>query len=310
MTDRIGSAIIAQMLYQKTSREVLTLRSGRDRCDVIPCLGGSLGAWSVSGQQMLRATSPVSIAAGKPFEMASFPLVPYSNRLGNGRFQWDGKEIELARNFFPEAHSIHGVGFESIWDVRSQASDEIVLGLTHAPSAAWPWPFEARQRISIGDGVLMLELSAVNLSDRPVPLVFGHHPYFPRAGASLKFKAQGVWLTGHDKLPSLLVKPFDKFDYAETMPVSRGDIDHCFTGWDGHAWITWQDAPLALEITASDRLSHAVVCIRSDLDGFCFEPVPHANDALNRSKDSPMPVIDPGASFEASIRFRAVASTA
>jgi aldose 1-epimerase len=240
--------------------------------------------------------------------MASFPLVPYSNRIGSGQFAWGGRTIGLARNFFPEAHSIHGVGFESAWRVLSQAADEMVLGLTHSPGAGWPWPFEARQRIAIAGGVLTLELSAVNLADRPVPLSFGHHPYFPRDGATLKFEARGVWLVGDDLLPSLLVKPFGKFDYSEVTPVSRGDIDHCYTGWDGRAWLAWRDEPLALEITASDRLSNAVVCIRSDVDGFCFEPVPHANDALNRLKDSPMPVIEPGGRFEATIRFRAVQS--
>jgi galactose mutarotase-like enzyme len=50
------------------------------------------------------------------------------------------------------------------------------------------------------------------------------------------------------------------------------------------------------------------VCIRSDIDGFCFEPVAHINDALNRpGNDHAMPLIGPGQSFTATIRFRAVA---
>ncbi len=110
-------------------------------------------------------------------------------------------------------------------------------------------------------------------------------------------------------MPSLLVKPFDKFDYSKEMPVARGDIDHCFSGWDGSAYIAWPEKPLALEIAASDELPNAVVCIRSDIDGFCFEPVPHMNDALNRRKpDSAMPIIAPGGTFSASIRFRVLAS--
>jgi galactose mutarotase-like enzyme len=41
-------------------------------------------------------------------------------------------------------------------------------------------------------GALLLELTALNLADRAVPLAFGHHPYFPRGGASLKFRARGL----------------------------------------------------------------------------------------------------------------------
>jgi hypothetical protein len=97
---------------------------------------------------MLRAASPVSIATGDPYGTASFPLVPYSNRIGNGKFEWDGKQIGLARNFSPEPHSIHGVGFELPWTVRSRADDRIVLELDYRPGAAWPWPFEAQQIIA------------------------------------------------------------------------------------------------------------------------------------------------------------------
>jgi aldose 1-epimerase len=105
----------------------------------------------------------------------------------------------------------------------------------------------------------------------------------------------------------LRVVPFGKFDYSSAMPVERGDIDHCFVGWDRRAEIEWPDRRYALEITASDTLPCAVVCIRSDIGCFCFEPVPHINDALNRrDRDFAMPVIAPGRSFTARILFRAV----
>jgi aldose 1-epimerase len=293
------------MLYEKLNREIVTLSSGTARCDVIPSLGGSIGAWSVDGQPLLRPANSASIKAGDPFGMGSFPLVPYSNRIANGTFEWAGRVITLARNFVPEPHSIHGVGFESAWDVRSRTTDRVVLALAHRPGAGWPWSFIAEQVIALSDDRLTIEMSAVNTAEQPVPLAFGHHPYFPREGASLKFQAQGVWLVGDDGLPSLHLKPFDKFDYSHSMAVTRGDIDHCFTGWNRTASIVWRDKPVGVELTASAGLPNAVVCIRSEDDGFCFEPVPHANDALNRMGDSPMPIVQPGASFSASVVFRA-----
>jgi aldose 1-epimerase len=293
------------MLYEELNREIMTLSSGTARCDVIPSLGGSIGAWSVDGQPLLRRATSARVTAGDPFGMGSFPLVPYSNRIANGTFEWAGRRITLARNFVPEPHSIHGVGFESAWEVRSRASDGVVLALAHRPGAGWPWPFTAEQVITLRNDRLTIEMRAVNGAEQPVPLAFGVHPYFPREGASLEFQAQGVWLVGDDGLPSLLVKPFDKFDYSRSMAVSRGDIDHCFTGWNRMASIVWQDKPLGVEVSASASLPNAVVCIRSDDDGFCFEPVPHANDALNRPGESPMPIVQPGDSFSASVVFRA-----
>jgi aldose 1-epimerase len=280
------------------------LAHGANRCEVLPELGGSIGAWTVHGQEMMRAASAASIAARDPYGMASFPLVPYSNRIGGGRFVFDGNLVTLAGNFPPEPHAIHGVGFEKPWQVIERARETVELALVHRPDAGWPWAFEARQRITVSDDVLTLNLSAVNLHSQAVPLAFAHHPYFPRAGAHLAFRAQGVWLVGEDGLPSRWTELEGRFDYSRGLPVEQADVDHCFTGWSGAARISWPGKPWALEITASSELPHAVVYIRSGLNAFCFEPVAHINDALNRHAD--MPIIRSGESFNASIVFRAV----
>ena len=101
--------------------------------------------------------------------------------------------------------------------------------------------------------------------------------------------------------------PPGRFDFSKGASVDDADIDHCFTGWNGLAIVTWPDKAQALGITASRELSNAVVYLRRELDAFCFEPVAHINNALNRSdRETAMPVIASGGSFEASIRFRAI----
>lgn len=295
------------MILDSPATETLTLTHGAARCDILPQVGGSIGTWLVSGQEMLRTASAAGVAARDPYATAGFPLVPYSNRIGQGSFEWRGKLITLARNFPPEPHAIHGVGFERPWQVQTRDRDSAVLRLTHRADAGWPWSFDARQRITLTDDLLILEFEAVNLESQPVPLAFGFHPYFPRGGARLTFHAQGVWRTGDDGLPCEQVMPSGPFDFSNGASVEHADIDHCFTGWNGVAIIAWPGRPQALGITASRELSSAVVYIRRELDAFCFEPVAHVNNALNRGDpESAMPVIAPGESFEAGIRFRAI----
>jgi aldose 1-epimerase len=295
------------VILDQPATEALTLTRGAARCDILPQVGGSIGAWSVNGQEMLRTAGGPDIAARDPYATAGFPLVPYSNRIGQGSFEWRGQRIALARNFPPEPHAIHGVGFERPWQVQTRSSDSVLLSLRHRPDAAWPWAFDARQRMTLTDDLLILEFDVMNVESQPVPLAFGHHPYFPCDGARLTFYAQGVWLTGEDALPCELVQPAGQFDFSKGSAVENADIDNCFTGWSGLAIIAWPDKPQALGITASRELSSAVVYIRRELDAFCFEPVAHINDALNRGDpESAMPVIEPGESFEASIRFRAI----
>jgi aldose 1-epimerase len=295
------------MIEDPAITETLTLIQGASRCDLLPSLGGSIGAWAVRGQEMLRPAGPAGIAARDPYSTSGFPLVPFSNRIGDGRFEWEGRLVTLAPNFAPEPHAIHGVGFERPWAIQSRSANTVLLSLRHQPDAGWPYAFEARQRITLRDDSLTLDLSATNLELHAVPLAFSHHPYLPRAGARLTFHAQGVWLMGDNGLPTEQVEPSGKLDFSKGASAERADIDHCFCGWSRAAYITWQDKAHALEITASRELSCAVVYSRADLDEFCFEPVAHMNDALNRrGPESAMPVVAAGESFNASIKFRAI----
>lgn len=286
---------------------MLTIGAGDERCTIHPELGGSLGRWTVAGHDMLRAASAEAIAAGDPLGMASFPLVPFSNRIGNGQFDWNGQRVQLARNFLPEPHAIHGVGWQQAWSVAAQRDDAVTLALSHAGDGSWPWAFAAEQCISIGAHCLTLTLRVQNLADSAVPLSFGHHPYFDQAGATLRFAADAVWMTGEDGLPTTARAHDFPYDFRNGAPVEGRDIDHCYAGVSGPVRISWADRSLALEITSLPQLEAAVVYIPKGDDAFCFEPVPHINNALNLPGHAPaMPVIATGAVFETTISFRAI----
>ncbi len=236
---------------------------------------------------------------------ASFPLVPWSNRIGSGRFSWAERDIQLTLNFAPENHAHHGVGLDDAWQVEAQSQSSVTLTLEHEPDSRWPWAFSARQVFIVTTDSLTITLSVRNLADIAVPLAFGYHPYFDRQGASLLFKAERVWMNDSQMLPTVAERPTGIFDFAEHGALEGRCVDHCYTGWDGAARIAWEGRPLALAITSG--LPAAVVYVPEGGKRFCFEPVPHSTDAINRTDADPhMPIIDPGDSFESGIRMTAV----
>jgi aldose 1-epimerase len=297
---------------------LVTLHDGDSICTLYPALGGSIAGWSVGGQTMLRRTDTAAVQAGDVRagealegdaitgdvrDMAGFPLVPFSNRIGDARFVWAGRAIALTPNFAPEPHAHHGIGWQARWDVVEKSDSHMVLGLQHPGNARWPWPFAATQRIQLENGALALTLNATNLADEPTPLGFGYHPYFDSEGASLTFAAARVWMNGPDALPTKAVRPDGSFDFSRPSQVSGRTVDHCYTGWDGRACLSWENRQLALEVTTD-----MTAAIPSGGSAFCFEPVPHINNALNRPGDEPaMPTVAPGAQFTARIILRAVA---
>jgi aldose 1-epimerase len=287
----------------------IEIAASNSKCTICPELGGALLAWSVDDQNMLRRASAADVAARDPLRLSSFPLVPYSNRIDHGRFDWNGQQIEITPNFAPEPHAIHGIGWKESWTVANQADDQVTLRLAHTPDARWPWAFEAEQKITVTADALTLSFFARNLSGAAAPLAFGQHPYFDQAGAHLHFLAEQVWMSGADCLPTQAVKPAGNFDFSGSPAVTNHDVDHCYVGWTSPAHIMWHGRPLRLEISASPHLKAAVVYVPKGGDAFCFEPVPHINNALNLAGHAPaMPIVQPGDSFAAEIKLQAFAA--
>jgi aldose 1-epimerase len=288
-------------------RELVTLKAGQARCVVCPDIGGSVTAWTIGSQNMLRRTAERALASSDPLAMSSFPLVPYSNRIGFGRFDYLGQSFTIEPNFAPEPHAIHGIGWKMPWVVSNISETRCVLDLNYFADGRWPWSFSARQVIELSENKLTMTLETVNTADQPVPLAFGHHPYFEKSGAFLTFRARRVLMSGKDMLPTYSETPSGGFDFSKGERVEGHDIDHCYAGWDGDARIVWRDRSLGLIITSD--MEAAVVYIPKDGEAFCFEPVPHVNNALNRPDDRPaMPVIEPGDIYRSSIVMKAVAA--
>src|SRR5262249_47411364 len=62
-------------------------------------------------------TRPAALRRRMPLAMSSFPLVPYSGRIRDGRFSFQGRNVVLPLNFLPESNSIHGQAWQVPWQV-------------------------------------------------------------------------------------------------------------------------------------------------------------------------------------------------
>src|SRR5260221_9862012 len=120
---------------------LIELGAGDLRAEVWPAVGGSLGAFhaDTGGGRLdfVRPATGESVAREGPLAMGSFPLVPYSGRIRDGRFTFAGRQVALPLNFPPARHSIHGHGWQAPWSVAEVAPDRAVLDY---PYGAGEWP--------------------------------------------------------------------------------------------------------------------------------------------------------------------------
>ncbi len=70
------------------STSLLTLEDGLTRLTLAPHIGGSIASWQViaSDQPLLRASDARALRSGSANQLACYPLVPWSNRIGGGGF--------------------------------------------------------------------------------------------------------------------------------------------------------------------------------------------------------------------------------
>lgn len=275
----------------------LILQSGAWRARVLPDAGGLIAALAYGDVPVLRAMPPGSRS---PLDAACFPLVPWCNRIAEGRFDWEGAEVALARNFLPERHAIHGHGWQSAWAVESHGPGHCTLVHRHDGTApGWPWAYLARQQIELSDTGCAITLSVTNLSERLMPAGLGLHPYLRRRPESrVQFAAAGVVAVGADLIPTGESLPPAHFaDFAAGAGLPAPLIDHCFTGWDGTASVTDDCGTITLAAEGAGLLH---LYAPEDPAILCLEPVSHLPDAANAGA---MPLCAPGETVSLSLRI-------
>lgn len=263
----------------------ITLRGGSLGVVLIPPVGGAIARfWCEqpgAAIELLRPASDLALTRRDAGGMACFPLVPWSNRIREGRFAFGGRTIGLPPNRSQDRHPIHGLGFQTTWTVVDLDPARAVLEHGHAPGA-WPWAYRALQRVALTPASLELELTVWNESDTAMPVGLGWHPYFPRTpGTTLTARVGGLWLTDAEVLPVACVAPPPDRDPGRGLSVDRTALDNAFVGWDGDAVVAWPEWRVQLRLATQGPLGTLVVYTPPGEAFFCVEPVSHITDAFN-----------------------------
>jgi aldose 1-epimerase len=278
------------------SEPLVVLCAGELRVVLAPAAGGSIAAFTRKWQDgrrrrelhWLRPATAAGLAAHNPLDMASFPLVPFCNRIRDGRANFEGREIRFPPNHPGEdaPHPLHGIGWLLPWQLESAAPDQAVLTLGVAASPAWPWRFSARQHFRLQERALHVEMQVRNEDTAAMPLGMGHHPYFPHhPGTRLRSPARAMWRGDAEVMPVDLVTGGPVDALREGVELDRLDLDNNFVGWERSTRIEWpadlHGPARSLTMEAQPPLDYFVLYCPRGYDYFCAEPVSQCTDWLN-----------------------------
>ena len=273
----------------------LELRAGELRLALRPDLGGAIAGLWLGDSTVLRSTEPEALQSSRLG--GSYPLVPYSNRLGFRRFRWQGQDYSTAPNFDDNPHSVHGVAWQRPWSVLASSASEAELLYLHEPDNGWPFAFEARQRFVVTPAAIELHLAFTNMAAQPQPVGLGWHPYFTkRLRSRLHIEVSERWDSDASGLPTQQVPQADiDSDVADLA------FDNCFGGWRGAAQIS--DEKFSMRLSSS--LPYLVIFTPDNKPYYCVEPVSHVSDAIHMRDPSAhgLRTVQPAARFDALMKL-------
>ena len=292
-----------------SSGTTLRLAAGDLRLELSPSIGGAISAFEWAEGDALR---PILRKCHSPLEKvldaACFPLVPYVNRIRDGRFTFRGREVRIAPNMPGDPSPLHGQGWLNSWTVEWARERQAGLRFRHE-AGEWPWAYEAWQDYELDEGGLTIKLECQNFSEEPMPCGLGQHPYFP-CGPQTRLDTQvtDACTVDDNVLPVDKVPAEGRYDLHDRLVCGQG-LDNGFGGWGGEARMSDPDWPHELRLNSLD--AHFFQLYSPQTGGiFVAEPVTHANAALNAPEeqwpDLGMRVLDPGEAMSLTMRLNVV----
>ncbi|MBM9460637.1 aldose 1-epimerase family protein [Nocardioides sp. zg-536] len=278
--------------------------------------GGVLRALRHDDRPLLDGTAEDAVPSGGRGQL----LVPWPNRLRDGRYEFGGTTHQLALTEPSRNNASHGLVRWASWTLVRHEPALVELSYFLPAQSGYPWALDLRTTYALDTDGLTVTQSATNTTDTPAPYASGAHPYLVAGPGSCD-----EWEL---ELPAAT---YLATDAERLLPTGRGAIGDLGleadspTGLAGHALnhaVT--DLVRDAEGVATVRLRHpdgGGVALWVDAHhrwlqlytgddtprprvSLAVEPMTSPPDAFNSRED--LVVLEPGASFAAQWGIRAL----
>ena len=277
------------------------LRRGRQRL-VVTEVGAGMRSWTVGSNELLPSFTPGAYDA----TFSGRVLVPWPNRVRDGRYELDGVEHRLELSEPERRTALHGLVLQSRWrGVRTSARR---VSLSYALSPRQGYPFELALSVSyeLASGGVVMTLHATNVGTQRAPFGAGLHPYLTPGTTDvedmvLEVPARARVPVDDRLLPTGAAVPVDgtELDFRRPRRLGRVPVDACFGELDrspaGVARMRLGAGTGGGQLTVWMDERFRFVQVFTAEGAVAVEPMTCAPDAFN-SGDG-LVVLEPGASF-------------
>ncbi|MFL6140037.1 MAG: aldose 1-epimerase family protein [Frankiaceae bacterium] len=153
------------------------LRHGEQSVTVVE-VGGGIRTYVVGGVHVLDGYAADETCTGARGQT----LVPWPNRVRDGRWRHRGKDLQLPITEPDKGNAIHGLLRWCSWtpvdgEGTPAEPDRLTLACRVHPQPGYPFALEVRNEHALGDDGLTVRTVATNVGAEPCPYALGFHPY-------------------------------------------------------------------------------------------------------------------------------------
>jgi aldose 1-epimerase len=281
---------VDRALRPPPSGEQHELRHGDQRAVVVE-VGGGLREYRTGGRELIDGFSLDTHADGARGQA----LVPWPNRIRDGRYEWEGEAQQLDISEVARANAIHGLVRWRSWQLVDRAEDRVTLAVTIFPMPGYPFTLRVEVAYRLGARGLEVTTRAENLGARACPYGAGFHPYLTLGGllddALLQLPAKRRLRLDERAIPAGS-EPVagTRFDFREPRRIGELAIDDCFCELererDGRARVTLADAHRRVSLWLGEAYGYVMVFTGDTLSrerrrhGLAVEPMTCAPNAF------------------------------
>ena len=269
---------------------------------------------------VMRPTDPANYGTWR--QTSSYILIPWSNRIRDGKFAFRGETYQLNVNW-ADGTAIHGDTQHRAWQVVIAEDDYLRLAFNSADvdDMNFPFQFTAEMEYRAYDDTFETTLFLKNTDTRAFPAGMGHHPFFLRAPggdanlAQLQIPAHKNYVL--EEMMPTSGKPVPivpELDFREMRSLSTVNhlIDDLLTDRDNHqpARILYPAWNVELEMHSDRIFKHYVLYVPQEAERpyFALEPVTNANDGFNLfaqgAHQTGVVVLEPNSAIQGSFRLK------
>jgi aldose 1-epimerase len=214
------------------SGEQFEIVFGEQRAMIVE-VGGGIRQYSVAGRPVLQPYAVEEMCDGAH----GAPLIPWPNRLADGRYSFDGEDHELALSEPAKRNAIHGLLRWRPWLALERAPERVVMGTRLHPSPGYPFALYVSIAYELDEDTgLTVTTTAVNAGGRACPYGAGQHPYLsPGEGlvdeCLLELPARTRILTDEERQLPTGREPVEgtPYDYRQARLLGATSIDSAYT---------------------------------------------------------------------------------